>query len=119
MLICPRCSAALKAYTATGSVWQCITCGVTYPLKELLADKTSLTAISPEQLTLSSLNSSFNLPTSSRKTLKTSVKKSEGLECAVMKAFDFIQRGNSEGYTSIEFKYADCYFVIAKLKEKS
>lgn len=71
----------------------------------------------PPQLTLSSLYPHFKLPAEGRKTLKTSVKKSDGLECAVMKAFDFIQRGNTEGYTAIEFKYADCYFVIAKLKE--
>jgi hypothetical protein len=69
------------------------------------------------QLTLDSLSTSFEVGPK-RKTLKTSVKRSEGLECAVMKSFDFIQRGNAEGYTAIEFKYADCYFVIAKLKNE-
>jgi hypothetical protein len=70
------------------------------------------------QLSFTALSGSFKL-SPKRKTLKTELTNTSmpsGND--FVKALNYIQNGNEEGYTAIEFKCMDCYVVIAKLKDK-
>ena len=51
------------------------------------------------------------------KTLKLKVKTGETLERSVLAAYRYVSNPQQE-YSRIEFKYGDCYVVVARLKEE-
>ena len=51
------------------------------------------------------------------KTLKLKVKTGETLERSVRAAYRYVSNPQQE-YSRIEFKYGDCYIVVARLKEE-
>lgn len=66
------------------------------------------------------INDFFNV-TKPRHTLKTKLKRNtltaSEFKDMMLKAFQYINNGNPQNYTAMEFQYGDCYFVIAKLKD--
>ena len=51
------------------------------------------------------------------KTLKLKVKEGETLERSVLAAYRYVSNPRQE-FNRIEFKYGDCYVVVARLKEE-